>query len=173
MPQVPVAQLKDYIGKELGHSEWLTIDQQRVDRFADCTGDHQFIHVDPEKAAQTPFGGTIAHGFLSLSLLPMLSGDLLVVPEGTRMGVNYGLDSLRFIQPVRVGSRVRLGLTLIDAHEKNPRSVAAQSPRSDGDRRLGETGLHRRNAGPVHPLSSAPARMSQAVGFAAYCGPPA
>ncbi len=120
MPQVPVAQLKDYIGKELGHSEWLTIDQQRVDRFADCTGDHQFIHVDPEKAAQTPFGGTIAHGFLSLSLLPRLSGDLLVVPEGTRMGVNYGLDSLRFIQPVRVGSRVRLGLTLIDAHEKNP-----------------------------------------------------
>ena len=120
MPQVPVAQLKDLIGKELGHSDWLTIDQQRVDQFADCTGDHQFIHVDAEKAAQTPFGGTIAHGFLSLSLLPMLSGDLMVVPEGTRMGVNYGLDSLRFIQPVRVGSRVRLGLTLIDAHEKNP-----------------------------------------------------
>lgn len=120
MPQVPVAQLKDLIGKELGHSDWLTIDQQRVDQFADCTGDHQFIHVDAEKAAQTPFGGTIAHGFLSLSLLPMLSGDLMVAPEGTRMGVNYGLDSLRFIQPVRVGSRVRLGLTLIDAHEKNP-----------------------------------------------------
>ncbi|PKL98857.1 MAG: dehydratase [Gammaproteobacteria bacterium HGW-Gammaproteobacteria-9] len=120
MPQVPVAQLKDYIGKELGHSEWLTIDQERVNQFADCTGDHQFIHIDTEKAAQTPFGGTIAHGFLSLSLLPMLSGDLLVVPEGTKMGVNYGLDSLRFIQPVRVGSRVRLGLTLIDVHEKNP-----------------------------------------------------
>ncbi len=120
MPQVPVAQLKDYIGKELGYSEWLTVDQQRVNQFADCTGDHQFIHIDAEKAAQTPFGGTIAHGFLSLSLLPMLSGDLMVVPEGTRMGVNYGLDSLRFIQPVRVGSRVRLGLTLIDAYEKNP-----------------------------------------------------
>ncbi len=120
MPQVPVAQLKDYIGKGLGHSEWLTVDQQRVNQFADCTGDHQFIHIDAEKAAQTPFGGTIAHGFLSLSLLPMLSGDLMVVPEGTRMGVNYGLDSLRFIQPVRVGSRVRLGLTLIDAYEKNP-----------------------------------------------------
>jgi len=120
MPQVPVAQLKHYIGKELGHSEWLTVDQQRVNQFADCTGDHQFIHIDAEKAAQTPFGGTIAHGFLSLSLLPMLSGDLMVVPEGTRMGVNYGLDSLRFIQPVRVGSRVRLGLTLIDAYEKNP-----------------------------------------------------
>jgi len=120
MPQIPVAPLKDYIGKELGHSEWLTVDQQRVNQFADCTGDHQFIHIDAEKAAQTPFGGTIAHGFLSLSLLPMLSGDLMVVPEGTRMGVNYGLDSLRFIQPVRVGSRVRLGLTLIDAYEKNP-----------------------------------------------------
>ncbi|AFM31768.1 MaoC family dehydratase [Pseudomonas sp. NP21570] len=120
MPQVPVAQLKDYIGKELGYSEWLTVDQQRVNQFADCTGDHQFIHIDAEKAAQTPFGGTIAHGFLSLSLLPMLSGDLMVVPEGTQMGVNYGLDSLRFIQPVRVGSRVRLGLTLIDAYEKNP-----------------------------------------------------
>ncbi len=120
MPQVPVAQLKDHIGKELGRSAWFTIDQHRVDQFADCTGDHQFIHVDPEKAAQTPFGGTIAHGFLSLSLMPMLMGDLLVVPEGTRMGVNYGLDSLRFIQPVRVGARVRLALTLLDAYEKNP-----------------------------------------------------
>lgn len=120
MPQVPAAALKDYIGKELGRSDWLVVDQQRVDQFADCTGDHQFIHVDPEKAAQTPFGGTIAHGFLSLSLIPLLMGDLLVVPEGTRMGVNYGLDSLRFIQPVRVGSRVRLAVTLLDAYEKNP-----------------------------------------------------
>ena len=120
MPQVPVAELKHHIGQMLGHSPWLEIDQQRVDRFAECTGDHQFIHVDPEKAAQTPFGGTIAHGFLSLSLIPMLMGDLLPIPEGTRMGVNYGLDSLRFIQPVRVGSRVRLAVTLLDAHEKNP-----------------------------------------------------
>jgi len=120
MPQVPAAALKDYIGKELGRSDWLVVDQQRVDQFADCTGDYQFIHVDPGKAAQTPFGGTIAHGFLSLSLIPMLMGDLLVVPEGTRMGVNYGLDSLRFIQPVRVGSRVRLAVTLLDAYEKNP-----------------------------------------------------
>ena len=120
MPQVPVAALKDYIGKELGKSDWLLVDQQRVNQFADCTGDHQFIHVDPEKAAQTPFGGTIAHGFLSLSLIPMLMGDLLVVPEGTRMGVNYGLDSLRFVQPVKVGSRVRLAVTLLDAYEKNP-----------------------------------------------------
>ncbi len=120
MPQVPIEQLKDYIGKELGHSDWLTVDQDRVDRFADCTGDHQFIHIDPERARETPFGGTIAHGFLSLSLMPMLMEGLMVTPAGTRMGVNYGLDSLRFIQPVRVGSRVRLALTLLDAYEKNP-----------------------------------------------------
>ncbi|MGN2624706.1 MaoC family dehydratase [Stutzerimonas balearica] len=120
MPQVPIEQLKDYIGKELGHSDWLTVDQERVDRFADCTGDHQFIHVDPERARETPFGGTIVHGFLSLSLMPMLMEGLMVTPAGTRMGVNYGLDSLRFIQPVRVGSRVRLALTLLDAYEKNP-----------------------------------------------------
>lgn len=120
MPQVPIAELKNHIGRDLGHSPWLDIDQPRVDQFADCTGDHQFIHVDPLRAAQTPFGGTIAHGFLSLSLIPMLMDDLLVIPEGTRMGVNYGLDSLRFIQPVRVGSRVRLAVTLLDAHEKNP-----------------------------------------------------
>ena len=91
-----------------------------VDQFAECTGDHQFIHVDPEKAAKTPFGGTIAHGFLSLSLIPKLMEGLLVLPEGLKMAVNYGLDTVRFIQPVRVGSRVRLGLTLLDVNEKNP-----------------------------------------------------
>lgn len=93
---------------------------KRVDQFAECTGDHQFIHVDPEKAAKTPFGGTIAHGFLSLSLIPKLMEGLLVLPEGLKMAVNYGLDTVRFIQPVRVGSRVRLGLTLLDVNEKNP-----------------------------------------------------
>ncbi|WP_043088710.1 MaoC family dehydratase [Pseudomonas aeruginosa] len=120
MPFVPVAALKDYVGKDLGHSEWLTIDQERVDQFAECTGDHQFIHVDPEKAAKTLFGGTIAHGFLSLSLIPKLMEGLLVLPEGLKMAVNYGLDTVRFIQPVRVGSRVRLGLSLLDVNEKNP-----------------------------------------------------
>ncbi|MBH9521364.1 MaoC family dehydratase [Pseudomonas aeruginosa] len=120
MPFVPVAALKDHVGKDLGHSEWLTIDQERVDQFAECTGDHQFIHVDPEKAAKTPFGGTIAHGFLSLSLIPKLMEGLLVLPEGLKMAVNYGLDTVRFIQPVRVGSRVRLGLPLLDVNEKNP-----------------------------------------------------
>ncbi len=88
MPYVPVAQLKDYVGKELGRSEWLTIDQARINLFAEATGDHQFIHVDPVKAAQTPFGSTIAHGFLSLSLMPKLMEDILIMPEGLKMAVN-------------------------------------------------------------------------------------
>lgn len=117
---VPVSELTSYIGKDLGHSEWLQVDQERVNQFAECTGDHQFIHLDVEKAKQTPFGGTIAHGYLSLSLIPALSEGLAVRPEGLKMAVNYGLDSVRFIQPVRVGSRVRLQLTVTDVTEKNP-----------------------------------------------------
>lgn len=117
---VPASELKSFIGKDMGHSEWMTVDQERVNQFAECTGDHQFIHIDEEKAKQTPFGGTIAHGFLSLSLLPVLSAGLLVRPQGLKMAVNYGLDSLRFIQPVRVGSRVRLHVSVVDVTEKNP-----------------------------------------------------
>ncbi|WP_322980230.1 MaoC family dehydratase [Pseudomonas sp. C11] len=120
MPLVPVAELKDHVGKELGKSDWLTIDQQRINQFAECTGDHQFIHVDPEKAKHTPFGSTIAHGFLSLSLIPMLMENIMVLPQGLKMAVNYGMDSVRFIQPVKVDSRVRLVVTLTDANEKNP-----------------------------------------------------
>ncbi|MCO7513326.1 MaoC family dehydratase [Pseudomonas guariconensis] len=120
MPYVPVAALSQYVGKELGRSDWLTIDQQRIDLFAEATGDFQFIHVDPEKAAQTPFGTTIAHGFLTLSLIPKLMEDILVLPEGLKMVVNYGLDSVRFIQPVKVDSKVRLKVELSDASEKKP-----------------------------------------------------
>ena len=120
MPLVPVAELKDHVGKELGKSDWLTIDQQRINQFAECTGDHQFIHVDPEKAKHTPFGSTIAHGFLSLSLIPMLMENIMVLPQGLKMAVNYGMDSVRFIQPVKVDSRVRLALTIMDVTEKNP-----------------------------------------------------
>lgn len=120
MPRVPVAQLQDYVGKELGRSDWLTIDQQRIDQFAECTGDHQFIHVDPVKAKLTPFGGTIAHGFLSLSLIPVLLEKLMLTPEGMKMAVNYGLDSVRFIQPVKVDSRVRLAAKVLDITEKRP-----------------------------------------------------
>ncbi|CAI8985729.1 MULTISPECIES: MaoC family dehydratase [Pseudomonas] len=120
MPYVPVAELKDYVGKELGRSEWLTIDQERINLFAEATGDYQFIHVDPVKAAQTPFGSTIAHGFLSLSLIPKLMEDILVLPEGVKMVVNYGLDSVRFIQPVKVNSRVRLKVDMNEVTEKKP-----------------------------------------------------
>ncbi|WP_025108682.1 MaoC family dehydratase [Pseudomonas sp. H1h] len=120
MPYVPVAELKDYVGKELGRSEWLTIDQERINLFAEATGDYQFIHVDPVKAAQTPFGSTIAHGFLSLSLIPKLMEDILVLPQGLKMVVNYGLDSVRFIQPVKVNSKVRLKVDLAEVSEKKP-----------------------------------------------------
>ncbi|WP_434709384.1 MaoC family dehydratase [Pseudomonas sp. R1-1] len=120
MPYVPVAELKDHVGKELGRSEWLTIDQERINLFAEATGDYQFIHVDPAKAAQTPFGSTIAHGFLSLSLMPKLMEDILVLPEGVKMVVNYGLDSVRFIQPVKVDSKVRLKVDLVEVTEKKP-----------------------------------------------------
>ncbi|MCW1247461.1 MaoC family dehydratase [Pseudomonas sp. SAICEU22] len=120
MPYVPVTALKDYVGKELGCSDWLTIDQDRINLFAEATGDFQFIHVDPVKAAQTPFGSTIAHGFLSLSLIPKLMEDILILPEGVKMVVNYGLDSVRFIQPVKVDSKVRLKVELVDATEKKP-----------------------------------------------------
>lgn len=120
MPLVPVTELKNYAGKELGCSDWMTIDQERINLFAEATGDFQFIHVDPEKAAKTPFGSTIAHGFLSLSLMPKLMEGLLVAPEGLKMAVNYGLDSVRFIQPVKVNSKVRLKVTLTDVTEKKP-----------------------------------------------------
>ncbi|HDS1766793.1 MaoC family dehydratase [Pseudomonas putida] len=120
MPHVPVTELSQYVGKELGHSEWLKIDQQRINLFAEATGDFQFIHVDPEKAARTPYGGTIAHGFLTLSLIPKLIEDILVLPQGLKMVVNYGLDSVRFIQPVKVDSRVRLKVKLGEVVEKKP-----------------------------------------------------
>ena len=120
MPYVPVTELSQYVGKELGRSEWLKIDQQRINLFAEATGDFQFIHVDPEKAAKTPFGGTIAHGFLTLSLIPKLIEDILVLPEGLKMVVNYGLDSVRFIQPVKVNSQVRLKVDLAEVVEKKP-----------------------------------------------------
>ena len=120
MPYVPVAELSQYVGKELGRSEWLKIDQERINLFAEATGDFQFIHVDPAKAAKTPFGSTIAHGFLTLSLIPKLMEDILVLPQGLKMVVNYGLDSVRFIQPVKVDSRVRLAVSLTEVTEKKP-----------------------------------------------------
>lgn len=120
MRQVPIEELPRYAGSHLGVSRWLTIDQARIDLFAQATGDFQYIHVDPVRAAQGPFGCTIAHGFLSLSLIPLLMEDLLVLPEGLQMVINYGLDSVRFIQPIKVDSQVRLSVMLDDVREKKP-----------------------------------------------------
>ncbi|MEU9793469.1 MaoC family dehydratase [Streptomyces sparsogenes] len=99
-------ELRSAAGEDLGPSDWLEVDQKRIDLFADATGDHQWIHVDPEKAAAGPFGTTIAHGYLTLSLLPAFTPQLLTV-EGVRMGINYGVNKVRFPSPVPVGSRLR------------------------------------------------------------------
>ncbi|MDE3085647.1 MAG: MaoC family dehydratase [Acidobacteriota bacterium] len=103
-------------GTHLGYSDWHLVDQERVDRFADATDDHQWIHVDPVRAADGPFGGTIAHGYLTLSLAPVLLHDVLHV-EGMRLGVNYGCNKVRFPSPVKVGSRLRLGAEVADVED--------------------------------------------------------
>ncbi|MBW6440154.1 MaoC family dehydratase [Actinoplanes hulinensis] len=108
--------LKSLAGKDLGRSAWLEITQERVNTFADATGDHQWIHVDVEKAAQGPFGAPIAHGYLTLSLVIPLFSELLVV-EGITMGVNYGLEKVRFPSPVKVGSRIRLAATVVSVDD--------------------------------------------------------
>ena len=120
---MPIAALDDIrlaIGTEIGASDWILVDQQRIDQFASTTEDRQFIHVDPALAAGTPFGGTIAHGFLSLSLLSRMAADVMLVPDTTRMAVNYGLDRVRFIAPVRAGSRIRGRFTLDAVEDKAP-----------------------------------------------------
>ena len=108
-----VEELRRAVGTHLGFSDWLEITQNRVNRFADATGDHQWIHVDPERAKQGPFGTTIAHGYLTLSISNLFLVDLLRVPSAT-MGVNYGANKVRFPAPVPVGSRIRLGVEIID-----------------------------------------------------------
>src|SRR5215475_15505081 len=108
--------LKAKVGEHLGYSDWVEITQDQVNRFADATGDHQWIHVDLERAKAGPFGGPIAHGYLTLSLAVPLLGEILRV-EGISMGVNYGLNRLRFPSPVPVGSNLRLGATLADVQD--------------------------------------------------------
>ena len=111
-----VEELAALKGEELGESGWVTVEQHEVNLFADATGDHQWIHVDPERAKAGPFGGPIAHGFLTLSLLPRLWADLYSV-EGVKMGINYGLNKVRFPSPVPVGSRVRARSTVVDVED--------------------------------------------------------
>ena len=120
---MPVASLEDIqgrVGTEIGVSDWILVDQARISAFADDTEDHQFIHVDPEAAAKTPFGGTIAHGFLTLSLLSRMAADAMLRPDGIKMGVNYGFEKVRFLAPVRAGKRVRGRFRLDRFEERNP-----------------------------------------------------
>ena len=124
-----VAELKELVGQELGVSDWLEVTQERVDAFADATGDHQYIHVDPERARETFFGGTIAHGYLTLSLIPELSRTRrgVKIDLGGRLGVNYGLNRVRFPAPVRVGKRIRLRTKLLVVEEVGERCVQLTS----------------------------------------------
>ena len=108
--------LKDAVGTHLGYTDWMVVDQDRINRFADATGDHQWIHVDVDQAKAGPFGGTIAHGYLTLSLIPALLPQVLV-PTGFKMGVNYGCNKVRFMAPVPVGSKLRLGVKVLGVDE--------------------------------------------------------
>jgi len=120
MPVIPAAELPEHIGEETGRSDWFTIDQDRIDTFAEATMDHQWIHVDPDAAAQGPFGRTIAHGFLTQSLVGYLNLGSMLLPDGAVMFINYGSDKVRFLNPVKVDSRVRTVSVLKDVKEKSP-----------------------------------------------------
>ena len=115
------AQIAEKTGEHIGTSEWVEMSQERINQFADATGDHQFIHIDEEKAKMTPFGQTIAHGFLTLSMIPYLSANSdLPKPDGVKMGVNYGGNKTRFISPVKSGKRIRGHWKLLEMIEKRP-----------------------------------------------------
>lgn len=113
-----LANIADFVGQELGASDWIALDQPRINQFADCTEDHQWIHVDVERAKQSPFGTTIAHGYLTLAMLAHSTFEVLVRPAGIGAALNYGLDRVRFIAPVKAGSRVRNRIRLVAAEDK-------------------------------------------------------
>src|SRR5271166_5486190 len=118
---LPLTDIQAMVGREIGVSQWIEVTQAKIDAFADITGDRQFIHIDPERdARQTPFGGAIAHGFLTLALLSAMGQDVVPRVEGLAMGVNYGFDKLRFLSPMPAGSRVRGRFFLVEAEERTP-----------------------------------------------------
>ena len=123
MPVASLDNIRARIGGEVGVSSWLLVDQARIDAFAEATEDRQFIHIDPEAAAATPFGGTIAHGFLTLSLLSRMAAEAMLIPDTLKMAVNYGLEEVRFLAPVRAGRHVRGRFTLDSVDEKGPERV--------------------------------------------------
>jgi acyl dehydratase len=127
-PPISLDAYRNMVGHEVGVSSWHLVDQKRIDAYADVTEDHQFIHVDPERAKrETSFGTTIAHGFLTMSLVSIMSYEVMPVLEGSTMGVNYGFDRLRFISPVRSGSRVRGRFTLMEATLRKPKELLSRT----------------------------------------------
>jgi acyl dehydratase len=122
-PPISLECYQALVGQEIGVSSWHVIDQTRIDNYADVIEDHQFIHVDPDRAKATPFGTTIAHGFLTMSLLSVMSYEVMPAVEGTAMGVNYGFDKLRFISPVKSGKRVRGRFTLAKAELRRSKEL--------------------------------------------------
>ncbi|MEM9014714.1 MAG: MaoC family dehydratase [Pseudomonadota bacterium] len=123
MTIVKADDLKDWVGKETGVSDWIVIGQDRINQFADITEDHQFIHVDEAAAKQTPFGGTIAHGFLSLSMLSRLAQGNVLIVDGVQMGINYGFEKVRFITPVKAGKKIRGKFVLMTVNQRTPGQV--------------------------------------------------
>jgi acyl dehydratase len=122
-PPISLESYRALVGQEIGISSWHVVDQKRIDAYADVVEDHQFIHVDPERAKATPFGTTIAHGFLTMSLLSVMSYEVMPAIEGTAMGVNYGFDRMRFMSPVKSGKRVRGRFTLAKAELRRPKEL--------------------------------------------------
>lgn len=127
MAEISVEEFRTLVGKEIGVSRWFEIDQARIDVFADNTEDHQFIHVDPERAAQSPFGGTVAHGFLSMSMLAAMSFDAQPDIQGRAMAVNYGFDRVRMLSPVRSGSRIRGRFVLKEIIDRGPKEFLTKT----------------------------------------------
>jgi acyl dehydratase len=127
-PPVSLEAYQNMVGQEIGVSSWHVVDQARIDNYADVIEDHQFIHVDPERAKnETAFGTTVAHGFLTMSLLSIMSYEVMPVVSGTTMGVNYGFDKLRFVSPVRSGKRVRGRFTLAEASLRKPKELQSRT----------------------------------------------
>lgn len=127
IPRYRMDTIAEFVGRELGVSDWVVVDQARIDAFATCTGDHQWIHVDAERARrESPFGGTIAHGYLTLSLLASLGMEVGLVPPDAAAGLNYGLDKVRFLAPVKAGARVRNRVTLVSVDDKGDGRVLAK-----------------------------------------------
>jgi acyl dehydratase len=126
-PPISLAAYQAMVGHEIGVSSWHLIDQSRINVYADVIEDHQFIHVDPARAKDTPFGTTVAHGFLTMSLMSIMSYEVMPVIEGTKMGVNYGFDKLRFISPVKSGSRVRGRFTLAEARLRKDKELQSRT----------------------------------------------